>query len=110
MPYAFNLAFELTALIGLLLASLLFAQAFLVTRQLWLPIVLHLSWSFGEGPLFGCPVSGLPAEGLLTVKVSGPEIVTGGAFGPEAGLVVVAGIALASAAIYGWGRRWRHAG
>ncbi len=102
--HAFNPGFGLMALVGLFLAGLLFAQAYLVTRQLWLPIALHLSWNFSEGPIFGFPVSGLPGEGLLTVKPTGPDLVTGGAFGPEAGLIVVLGIAVASAAIYALGR------
>jgi membrane protease YdiL (CAAX protease family) len=102
--HAFNPGFGLTALLGLFLAGLLFAQAYLTTRQLWLPMALHLSWNFSEGPLFGFPVSGLPAEGLLRVTPTGPDVVTGGTFGPEAGLVVVVGIALTSAAIYALGR------
>ena len=72
--HAFNPGFGLTALLGLFLAGLLFAQAYIVTRQLWLPIALHLSWNFSEGPLFGFPVSGLPGEGLLTVSLTGPEV------------------------------------
>jgi membrane protease YdiL (CAAX protease family) len=103
--HAFNPGFGLTALLGLFLAGLLFAQAYLTTRQLWLPIAMHLSWNFSEGPLFGFPVSGLPGDGLLAIKLGGPDLVTGGAFGPEAGLVVVFGIALASAAIFLLGRR-----
>jgi membrane protease YdiL (CAAX protease family) len=104
--HAFNPGFGLTALIGLFLAGLLFAQAYVVTRQLWLPIVLHLSWNFSEGPLFGFPVSGMASEGLMTVIPHGPEVVTGGPFGPEAGLIVFVGIAIASAALYALGR-WR---
>ena len=103
--HVFNPGFGLTALLGLFLAGLLFAQAYIVTRQLWLPIALHLSWNFSEGPLFGFPVSGMPGEGLLTVSPTGPEVVTGGAFGPEAGLIVMVGIAIASAALWGLGRR-----
>jgi hypothetical protein len=106
--HAFNPGFGLTALLGLFLAGLLFAQAYIVTRQLWLPIALHLSWNFSEGPLFGFPVSGLPGEGLLTVRPTGPELITGGAFGPEAGLVVIVGIVIAASALYALGR-WRPA-
>jgi len=103
--HAANPGFSVTALLGLFLAGLLFAQAYFVTRQLWLPIALHLSWNFSEGPLFGFPVSGMAAEGLLTVVPTGPEVVTGGPFGPEAGLVVIVGIAIASGALYWLGRR-----
>lgn len=104
--HAFNPGFGLTALLGLFLAGLLFAQAYLATRQLWLPMALHLSWNVSEGPLFGFPVSGLPAEGLLRVTPTGPDVVTGGAFGPEAGLVLVVGIALGLAVTYALSR-WR---
>lgn len=103
--HAFNPGFGLTALLGLFLAGLLFAQAYSVTRQLWLPIALHLSWNFSEGPLFGFPVSGMASEGLMTVAPTGHEVVTGGPFGPEAGLVVIVGIAIASAALYALRRR-----
>ena len=108
--HAFNPGFGLTALLGLFLAGLLFAQAYIVTRQLWLPIAMHLSWNFSEGPLFGFPVSGLPSEGLRTITPTGPEVVTGGPFGPEAGLIVIVGIAIAAAALYALGRRRPHQG
>jgi len=101
--HAFNPGFGIMALLGLFLAGLLFAQAYLVTRQLWLPMALHLSWNFSEGPLLGFPVSGLPGDGLLLSTPTGPEVVTGGQFGPEAGLILVFGIALASALIWALG-------
>lgn len=102
--HAFNPGFTVMALVGLFLAGLLFAQAYLVTRQLWLPMALHLSWNFSEGPLFGFPVSGMPGAGLATVTPTGPELVTGGAFGPEAGLVVLVGMVLAAGVIWALGR------
>jgi len=104
--HAFNPGFGLTALVGLFFAGLVLAYAYLATRQLWLPMAFHLSWNYSEGPLFGFPVSGLPAEGLLTVTVHGPETVTGGEVGPEAGLVVIIGIGLAALIIAGFAR-WR---
>lgn len=104
--HALNPAFGLTALLGLFAAGLLFAQAYLVTRQLWLPVALHLSWNFAQGPIFGFPVSGLTGSGLLAVQSTGPDVVTGGAFGPEAGLVLLVGIAVAAGCLYGLGR-WR---
>jgi membrane protease YdiL (CAAX protease family) len=107
--HAFNPGFGITALLGLFLAGLLLAWAYFATRQLWLPMALHLSWNFSEGPLFGFPVSGLPAEGLLTITPHGPDVVTGGTFGPEAGLVVIVGIALAALVIFGLARMRRRA-
>ena len=98
--HALNPDFTATALLGLFLAGLLLAQAYVATRRLWLPIALHLSWNVSEGPLFGFPVSGFPSDGLLRITMTGPDAVTGGLFGPEAGLVCVVGIALASGVVY----------
>jgi uncharacterized protein len=78
----------LFAILGLIAAGLFLAYAYVITRQLWLPIGLHIGWNFFEGNVFGFPVSGLETFKLITLRVHGPELWTGGAFGPEAGLIV----------------------
>jgi membrane protease YdiL (CAAX protease family) len=70
-------------------AGLFMASGYLRTRQLWLPIGLHIGWNFFEGPLFGYAVSGTESFTLIRSTVTGPQLFTGGAFGPEAGLVVL---------------------
>jgi membrane protease YdiL (CAAX protease family) len=95
----------LTAVVGLAAAGLLFAYAYLTTRALWLPIGLHVSWNLSEGPIFGFPVSGLAGAGLLRTRVDGPELVTGGSFGPEAGLAGLLVVGLSFLAIGAWHRR-----
>lgn len=88
------------AVVGLAAAGLLFAYGYLRTRLLWLPIGLHIGWNFFEGPVFGFPVSGLETSGLIQHTARGPEVWTGGPFGPEAGLVVFPTLALGAALIY----------
>ncbi|CAN5470460.1 type II CAAX endopeptidase family protein [soil metagenome] len=69
-------------------AGLLFAAAYLYTRRLWLPAGLHAFWNIFEGPVFGTPVSGLHlGPPLILSSLSGPEVLTGGVFGPEASIV-----------------------
>jgi membrane protease YdiL (CAAX protease family) len=80
--------------LGVGVSGLFFAFTFLRTRQLWLPIGIHIGWNFFEGPVFGFPVSGLNTVRLLVHQTSGPELWTGGAFGPEAGLVLLPGMLL----------------
>jgi len=75
--------------IGLIAAGLFLAYAWLRTRRLWLPIGLHLGWNFFQGTVFGFPVSGTTAPGLLLQRAEGPQLLTGGGFGPEAGLIVL---------------------
>ncbi|UZN03865.1 CPBP family intramembrane glutamic endopeptidase [Cellulomonas sp. S1-8] len=66
--------------------------AYAATRTLWLPIGLHLGWNFALGGVFGAEVSGSDmTQGLLHGVTSGPQILTGGAFGPEGSIYAVAG-------------------
>lgn len=65
--------------------------AYVVTRSLWLPIGLHFAWNFTHTGIFGVMLSGsdAPVHGLLNVTLSGPSVLTGGAFGPEASLLTL---------------------
>ncbi|MCJ7569645.1 MAG: CPBP family intramembrane metalloprotease [Anaerolineales bacterium] len=75
--------------LGLLAAGYFLAYGWVRTRRLWLPIGLHIGWNFFEGNVFGFQVSGLDTFRLLLHTPSGPEFITGGAFGPEAGLIAI---------------------
>lgn len=88
------------ALVNIFLAGVLMAVAVLRTGTLWLATGVHLGWNWVmSGPL-DLPVSGL--QGLdvpmYDATVVGPAWMTGGAFGPEGGLVgtvaAVVGLAL----------------
>ncbi len=93
------------AILGLVFAGIFLAYGYLRTRQLWLPIGLHIGWNFFEGTVFGFQVSGLTEmPQLIRQVVQGPELVTGGLFGPEAGLVVLPAMALGVLLIFGYTR------
>lgn len=92
-------------LLGLFLSGLFFAYCYLRTRQLWLPIGVHIGWNFFEGAVLGFPVSGLELYRLVSQRVEGPAWATGGAFGPEAGLVLLPPLALGMALAYVYTRR-----
>ena len=79
------------SMIGLVVNALFFVSAALLTRRLSAAIGAHIGWNLFEGAIFGFPVSGdkEPAS-LIHIRQLGNGIVTGGAFGPEAGLVGVA--------------------
>ncbi|AGL21548.1 CPBP family intramembrane glutamic endopeptidase [Actinoplanes sp. N902-109] len=83
-------------------AGAMLAAAYAATRKLWVPIGLHFAWNFAEGGLFGTQVSGTDApKGLLDGVLSGPALVSGGDFGPEASLyTLAAGIALTAAFLW----------
>jgi hypothetical protein len=98
----------LASTIGIFFAGVLLALGYAATRRLWFPIGMHAAWNFAEGPLFGFPVSGLDMGGLFRLKITGPDWLTGGAFGPEAGaLAIVMEIALI-AILFAWTRRGKN--
>jgi membrane protease YdiL (CAAX protease family) len=74
---------------GIFIIALLFVYAYIRSGQLWLPIGLHFGWNFFQSTLYGFPVSGFDRPGLFHINIAGPELWTGGAFGPEAGLIIL---------------------
>jgi uncharacterized protein len=73
--------------------------AYVATRKLWVPIGLHFGWNFAASAIFSTEVSGSNTpQGLLDATMSGPPLVTGGAFGPEGSLYAVAFGVLATGA------------
>ena len=77
--------------VGISLASgVLFGLLFKYYRTLWVPIGIHWSWNFVQGAVAGCPVSGgAPDYSILKSVTSGPELLTGGLFGPEASVITM---------------------
>ena len=67
-------------------AGIMLAAVYMITRRLWVAIGLHAAWNVAEGGVYGTPVSGLQVDGLLRPWIAGSDLLTGGAFGPEAGL------------------------
>lgn len=64
--------------------------AYAATRSLWVPIGIHFAWNFAEAGIFGTEVSGNGStQGLLHSVISGPKLISGGQFGPEASLYSV---------------------
>jgi hypothetical protein len=63
---------------------------------------MHAGWNFFQGPIFGFSVSGLTTESLLHHSLTGKTWITGGEFGPEAGIAVVPVICLGLLAMYLW--------
>jgi len=65
-------------------AGLLLPAAYIFSRNLWLPIFLHFGWDLAEPGIFGGinPSSSL-TQGLLTSKIAGNSLFTGGETGPQ---------------------------
>jgi membrane protease YdiL (CAAX protease family) len=82
----------LVGVIGIMLQTgITMGAAFMLTRRLWLAMGIHFAGNFTQGGIFGSVVSGNGAEsGILRSTFTGPDWLTGGAFGIEASLVTIA--------------------
>lgn len=100
LAHAANPHASLEAILGLFLSGLFLAYGYLRSGQLWLPVGLHLGWNFFEGVVFGYPVSGVVFFQLVQTRVDGPPLVTGGPFGPEAGLAQLPALLLGAGLIH----------
>jgi membrane protease YdiL (CAAX protease family) len=101
-----------TSVVGLFVNGLFFAAGVLLTGRLSTSIGLHAGWNLFEGAVFGFPVSG-DKEGasVIGIQQSGPELLTGGAYGPEAGVLGIVASLLGIAFLFVYSRsRWNRQG
>lgn len=78
-------------------AGLMLGAAYVATGSLWLSIGLHFGWNVAIVALFGTVTSGSEVAGsLVSATTSGPDWLSGGAFGPEASVFAIAVCTIAS--------------
>lgn len=71
-------------------AGLLLGGAYIYSKNLWLPIFIHFAWNFAEGGIYGAVISRNDLKkSLISSKISGPDLFTGGAFDPENSLQAI---------------------
>lgn len=98
------------AVLNLALFGVFTALYALYEGGLWGVFAIHTIWNWAQGNLFGFEVSGqeLNAAIVFNLMEIGPDWITGGAFGPEGGVVVTAVLLLACFAIFLVQRRRRN--
>jgi len=86
--HLWNPAASLFSTVNTVLAGILLALAYFQRREMWLQCSLHAAWNFFMGPIFCLPVSGINfGPRTFATHLSGPVWWSGGAYGPEGGVV-----------------------
>ncbi len=113
--HSLNPHLNVLAILNLVLFGLFTALYALRDGSIWRVAGVHAAWNWMQGNVFGISVSGMQPVGgsWLRLTESGPDWLTGGAFGAEGGLavslVLVAGIAfLLWQTKRGWSERSNH--
>ncbi|HFU4001567.1 TPA: lysostaphin resistance A-like protein [Streptococcus suis] len=94
-----NNAISLIPLLDLTLFAILACLVMLKTGNLWVIGGIHAAWNCFQGNVFAFPVSGTQAgQAFIAVETSGPDWLSGGAFGVEGSVIslVIQGL------IIGW--------
>jgi membrane protease YdiL (CAAX protease family) len=87
--HAGNPNLSVMGLLGIFLAGLMLAVAFVATDSLWFVTGIHAGWNVATALVVGLPVSGLTLPSLARWQVADSataERFMGGDFGPEEGL------------------------
>jgi membrane protease YdiL (CAAX protease family) len=73
------------------LGGVMYGAAFVRTGRIWMPIGLHTTWNWMQGPVFGLTISGATewSDKLVHQTAVGSDLITGGAYA-EGSLVVIA--------------------
>ncbi len=81
---------------NIILAGLMLGFGYVLSGQLAIPIGLHLTWNLFQNAVYGLPVSGFGTFGasFFSTEQAGPDLWTGGSFGPEGGLLAPAAMLL----------------
>jgi membrane protease YdiL (CAAX protease family) len=95
-----------TSTLNIVLAGLMLGFGYVLSGELAIPIGLHITWNFFQGAVYGFPVSGRGPFGatFLATEQGGPDLWTGGSFGPEGGVLGPAAMLLGMSLIALWTR------
>lgn len=100
-----NPSASLLSVTNITLYGLLLGACYALTGRLGVASGFHVAWNYTLA-LFGLPVSGIRmGVRFLSTEQTGPALLTGGAFGPEGGLVALPLLVVGGAALYWWVHR-----
>ena len=102
-----NSGVTFTSLLNIVLDGVLAALLFIYTDSIWLVVAQHGTWNYVQGNLLGFQVSGTGADASIFsfTMGSGPDWLTGGAFGAEGSIITTMVLLVSVVIVYRLGER-----
>ncbi len=100
LMHAMNPGIGWIGFLNIFVAGVWLGAARVTSGSLWLSVGMHIGWNFFLGPVFGFPVSGIVERSVFVTRPAGADWITGGAFGPEGGVLATIVLLAATAALY----------
>jgi len=97
-----NESMNIQSFIAVMIGGMMVGIMFTYTKRLWMPLFFHFGWNFFQ-ILYGVTLSGeeeFKTNALLKSSLKGPDIFTGGKFGPENSVITIVLTFLIFLAIY----------
>ena len=82
-----NNGINVIGIINIIIMGVLLAVLFLKCDNIWICGAVHSAWNFTQSYLLGFNVSGFNTSALMHFTQKSPNIINGGAYGPEAGII-----------------------
>lgn len=86
--HSFNDNMSVISYLNLFLFAILAAYMFEKSKNICMCIGYHITWNYFQGSILGFQVSGQNILSMYNVDLSNNNIITGGGFGPEGGIIV----------------------
>lgn len=75
------------SVINIIIIGILFSYMFIKSSNIWMCIGYHFTWNVFQGIIYGMPVSGLQVPGIITTQITHGNLLNGGMFGIEGGIL-----------------------
>lgn len=77
----------LLSVTNIIIIGILFSYMYIKSGNIWMCIGYHFTWNTFQGIIYGMPVSGLNVPGFITTEFTQNNLLNGGGFGIEGGIL-----------------------
>ena len=75
------------SILNIILIGIVFSYMYYKSGNLWMCIGYHITWNIFQSVIYGMPVSGLNIDSIMTTQYPAANILNGGGFGIEGGIL-----------------------